>query len=257
MREKTMKIEEVGAMRRLLRWWSRGGGNGVAVLGVCGLMAAALLKTAGCEWEDPELAENHAPVINHVLVDGVVVATPRVYEGQKVVLKAVVWDPNGDEMRSEGFNWESSGGELENTQGSSVVWQAPDVTWEVPPQQVLVDVQVTVADGRGGEDVKGITLEVEPPCDPNNAAPVVVDMTATPESISLGDSSTITVQAEDADGDTLSYEWIVPFGRYEGKGAQVSWVTTETCCRDWYPVQVFVSDGCDTAWAKVDVEVIP
>jgi hypothetical protein len=211
----------------------------------------------GCGWDEPELAENSPPVINAILVDGQEVDEPAVREGQKVVFKAVVWDPNGDGIRSEGFAWSANLGELDGTSGSSVVWEAPSVVWESPPQQVTVEVDLTVADGRGGEDSTTVTVHVIPPCDPSNQPPVVTDVTASPNSVNLGESVKVTALAEDPEGGGLTYEWIVPFGYYEGSGSQIEWFTTDTCCRDFYPVQVFVNDGCDTTWSKVDVEVIP
>jgi len=91
----------------------------------------------------------------------------------------------------------------------------------------------------------------------DNQAPVIRSVTADPTSIPLGASTVITVDATDPEGSQLQYEWTVPFGYVEGSGAQVTWVTTEVCCREKYPVQVVVSDGCAGTWAKTDVEVIP
>lgn len=221
------------------------------------LFFLATLLFLSCGWNEPELAENSPPVINDVLVDGDSIEAPTIREEQQVVLMAVVWDPNGDTLVPEGFKWEADEGTFESEGGSTAVWRAPTVSWEVPPQEVLIDIKVTVSDGRGGEDEKTITITVAPPCSPDNLPPVITEMTAEPDSIGLGDSSTINVEAEDPEGDTLTYEWIIPFGTYEGQRSEITWLATETCCRDWYPIQVFVSDGCKTSWAKVEVEVIP
>lgn len=212
---------------------------------------------AACSWEDPDLADNLPPVINNILVDGRSVSSPRVREEQKVVFTAIAWDPNGDGLVPEGFVWNAEEGELDSTTGSSVLWTAPSVEWETPLQEVLIDIQVRVADGRGGEDQKVITVKVEPPCDPSAPPPSIIDISARPESISLGETSTIRVNASDPGGAPLTYDWTVPFGTYEGEGAEIEWLANDTCCRDWYPVQVFVGNGCKTSWAKVEVEVIP
>ncbi len=211
----------------------------------------------GCTWDEPEPADNLPPVINDILVDGRRVPSPIVREEQIVVFTAIAWDPNGDNLVPEGFIWDASDGVFESTTGSSVLWTAPSVSWETPPQEVFIDIHLKVADGRGGEDEKLIAVKVEPPCDPSAPPPSISGVSAEPESIGLGDTTTITVAASDPGGSPLTYDWIVPFGTYEGDGSKIVWLANDTCCRDWYPVQVFVSNGCKTSWAKVEVEVIP
>ncbi len=228
----------------VIRWWFA-----PAVL-------AMFFAASSCGWDKLEPAPNQGPVINAVLLDGEEVSEPVVREGQSVLLQVDVWDPNGDEFGTEHIQWSVTDGELEAESGSSVVWTAPYVAWENPPQDVRVTVTVEVTDGTETE-TKSIELRVSPPCSDSNRPPVIKSITADPDSIALGETTDITADVEDPDGDPLTYEWTVPFGYFDGSGPKITWTTTETCCRDWYTVQLVVSDGCKSVWGSTKVEVIP
>ena len=213
------------------------------------------LTLASCQWSDLTPAPNQDPVINKILMDGKAVDAPQVRQGQQVVFQLDLWDPNGDTIKSEAVQWTVDQGSLESDIGSSVVWSAP--SGMINPNESVAHVAVTVDDGQGGSDQASLDVEVLPACRDDNQPPVVRSVTADPTSIPLGASTVVTADAVDPEGDALSYQWTVPFGYVEGSGPQVTWVTTEVCCREKYPVQVVVSDGCARTWAKTDVEVIP
>ncbi len=221
-------------------------------------VAALVLGMAlpACTWNALEPAPNQGPVIHGVLLDGEEMQAPVVQEGQSVLLQVDVWDPNGDEFSADQIEWSVSDGELESESGSSVVWTAPYVNWQTPPQDVRVTVTVHVTDGQE-TDTKTMEIKVSPPCSDANQPPVIRSITANPDSIALGDTTEITADVEDPDGDPLTFEWTVPFGYFDGSGPTITWTTTETCCRDWYTVQLVVSDGCKSVWGSTKVEVIP
>ncbi|OGS23393.1 MAG: hypothetical protein A2297_05070 [Elusimicrobia bacterium RIFOXYB2_FULL_48_7] len=75
---------------------------------------------------------------------------------------------------------------------------------------------------------------------PNNN-PVITAMNASPSTVYMGGSSTITLDADDQDGDNLHYSWSSAMGSISGSGSRVSWIAPgET---GTYTISVSVSDG--------------
>ena len=70
-----------------------------------------------------------------------------------------------------------------------------------------------------------------------------------------GDTVALTAVVTDPEGDPLSYEWTATIGRIEGDGANVDWVDGETCCPDFYVIELEVSDGCKVSWDYIEVWV--
>ncbi len=62
----------------------------------------------------------------------------------------------------------------------------------------LVALALTIWFGCGKDDA---------PTDPQNNPPVITSMTADPDTFYMGSSTTITVIANDPDGDALNYNW--------------------------------------------------
>ncbi len=88
-----------------------------------------------------------------------------------------------------------------------------------------------------------------------NQAPVINSLTANPTTVSTGGSSTITCNATDADGDTLTYTWSSTAGTVTGAGASVTWMAPSV--DGTYTVTVTVADGKGgTATDSVDISVI-
>jgi len=228
-------------------------------LGFAALLAVSAAASSSCMWGEPAPSANIPPVINDFTVGGEVVQRLRLREGEKPTITVVVWDGNGDQMVEENFTWEAALGSLVGV-GPSVRYEMPaGIVWENPPQELIDTVTVCVTDGQPGSEpvCKSLEIEILPPCPEINAEPIVHSITATPDDIDLGDTSTITIDAEDPEGEALSYEWTPPFGYMEGTGASVIWVSTDVCCLAWYDVQVVVSDGCTSTWTTVGVYVRP
>jgi hypothetical protein len=227
------------------------------------LTFAALLAVSGsllasC-WGDPTPAPNIAPVIHGFTVQGERVDSLYLREGARPSITVVISDANGDEMNEDSFTWQAELGTLDGF-GPSVRYVPPtNIVWENPPQEVIDTIRVTVTDGQPGSEPASATLEVEisPPCPAVNEEPIIHAITADPLEIDLGDTSVITVDAEDPEGAPLLYEWTPPFGYMEGAGSSVTWVSTDVCCDAWYSVEVVVSDGCTASWGFVEVHVTP
>ncbi len=91
-----------------------------------------------------------------------------------------------------------------------------------------------------------------------NQPPVISSLTAEPQSLPPGGSSTITVVASDPDGDPLSFSWSASGGSISGSGAQVTWTAPEVA--GTYTVTVTVSDGkggSDSASVSISVAGLP
>lgn len=88
-----------------------------------------------------------------------------------------------------------------------------------------------------------------------NANPIIKSLTADPPRGLVGRIVTLTVEAEDPDGDELSYAWFMTAGDVYGEGPVVSYVVTY-CCVGINSVTVTVKDGRGgTATKIIDVEV--
>ena len=113
--------------------------------------------------------------------------------------------------------------------------------------------QVTDPEGASASDLILVTNKADTP----NQAPVVsVAATATVES---GKSVSIVASASDADGDTLTYQWIVPTGvSATGQNSATVVVTGPTVTETTsYLLSVLVSDGALDANASTTLTVTP
>ncbi len=228
-------------------------------LGFAALLWVAVFGASSCMWSDPESSPNIVPVINSFTIEGEAVESLRLREGDRPSITVVAWDGNGDEMGEDSFTWEAELGTIDGF-GPSIRYEPPaNIVWENPPQELIDTITVTITDGQPGSEPVSETLEVEiaPPCEASNQAPIIHSVEASPLSIDLGDRTTVTVDAEDPEGEALTYEWTPAFGYMEGTGPVADWVTTDVCCLAWYSVEVVVSDGCATSWSYVEVEVKP
>lgn len=75
-----------------------------------------------------------------------------------------------------------------------------------------------------------------------NHPPVIKKLTAKPSHIRVGTSSKVAVDAEDLDGDVLTYSWEASLGYILGSGGQVRY-TAAACCVGENQITVKVEDG--------------
>jgi len=89
-----------------------------------------------------------------------------------------------------------------------------------------------------------------------NHPPTITGLVTDDEWLTPTDKCHIECNAEDADDDSLSYEWSASGGHISGAGSSVTWIAPDR--EDNYDVVVIVSDGCggeDTASLTVVVEL--
>lgn len=162
---------------------------------------------------------NHRPAITSLE------APARVLPSGNCQIICNALDRDGDELS---YNWSASGGNITGT-GASVNWTAPH-------SADSYNITVMVTDGRGGEVMKQVTIEVR-----NNRPPTITSLVADAAWTTPSGSIQVTCTAFDADSDELRYEWSTTGGDITGTGMVVSWIAPKEV--DIYDITVVVTDG--------------
>jgi hypothetical protein len=162
---------------------------------------------------------NHRPAITSLK------APERVIPSGICQIVCTALDRDGDELS---YNWSTSGGNISGT-GASVNWTAP-------LSVSSYNVTVTVTDGRGGEVMKQVTIEVR-----TNRPPTITSLVADAEWTLPSASIQVTCTVSDPDGDALSCEWTATGGDIHGTGAVASWNAPQEV--GIYHVTAVVRDG--------------
>jgi Galactose oxidase, central domain/Kelch motif/PKD domain len=148
----------------------------------------------------PPPFENEAPIIGSLVASSVSVAA-----GGTISLESTAHDPNPGDSLS--YAWSSAEGAFSPAGESATVWTAPasdgihGLTLTVTDSAGLsssATLQVTVQGGGRGEVRPSISF---------NTWPAVSSVTATPSPLAVGQTTSVSASAWDADADTLSYAW--------------------------------------------------
>jgi len=183
---------------------------------IVGIVAAAVLLAI---LFDTMLA-NHRPAITSLK------APERVIPSGSCQIVCTALDRDGDELS---YNWSTSGGNISGT-GASVNWTAPDSVGS------SYNVTVWVTDGRGGEVMKQVTIEVR-----DNWPPQINSLVADADWTLPSGSIQVTCNASDPNGDALSCAWTASGGDIHGTGAVASWNAPQEV--GIYHVTAVVRDG--------------
>ncbi len=148
--------------------------------------------------------------------------------------------PDGYELS---YEWSATGGQIHG-EGATATWTAPDEEGEFR-------IEVTVADGRDGEDTHGIIVTVK-----DNQPPVISSLTADAEWTYPAGIIEVECQAYDPDDDDLSYEWSASEGDIHGTGTAINWTAPEEFGA--YHITVAVDDGYGGSVTEtLSVKVMP
>ncbi len=94
---------------------------------------------------------------------------------------------------------------------------------------------------------------VEPPDAPDSAAgnqnPRIITLIASPDRMRVGQSSNVTVVADDPDGQPLTYRWVASTGDIIGEGESIRY-TASYCCAGPNFIQVTVADNAGGSMTK-------
>jgi len=100
-----------------------------------------------------------------------------------------------------------------------------------------------------------LAVTMSPACALFNHPPEITSLTPSATSVARGGSCTITCDANDPDGDTLTFEWTATGGAISGTGGTVTWTAPTT--EGSYTISVTVSDGKGgTVSDSVSIQVI-
>ena len=157
-------------------------------------------------------------------------------------IECIATDYDGDELS---YEWSASKGDI-NGDGAAVNWSAPE-------SEGIYNIMVEVTDGNGGEVTDSITITVRA-----NNPPTITSIIADKDWVTPLGSCHIRCNAEDPDGDELSYEWSADGGDISGTSLNITWTVPEAV--GIYTITVVVTDGYggeDTRLLTVSVSPNP
>ncbi|KFE65315.1 High-affinity leucine-specific transport system, periplasmic binding protein LivK [Hyalangium minutum] len=144
---------------------------------------------------------NEAPII-----DSLVASSTSVQAGASVSLTTTVHDPNAGDTLA--LAWTATGGTFSAPTAATTTWTAPaslgvqTLTFTVTDSQrvaVSVSLAVNVVPGTStGSAAINVSF---------NLWPVISQVSASPSRLDAGQSTTVSAQISDADGDALTYQW--------------------------------------------------
>ncbi len=169
--------------------------------------------------QEPE-SLNSEPVIT-----GVSVSSTRILPSDTCEVTCEATDDDGDALS---YSWDAAKGEVVGT-GKTIEWAAPE-------SEGLYRLSVTVDDGKGGTAEYSTSLGVK-----SNREPQIEELSAAADIVAPGDSTHLSCQASDADGDQITYGWSATEGEVFGEGSAVIWLAPEQ--PGAYSVEVSVRDS--------------
>jgi hypothetical protein len=137
-------------------------------------------------------------VYNHFPLLTLTATSASALPGESLVLTASVYEGDGDPVT---YAWSATKGTLSATDQSSVTWQAPN-------EVTAATVTCTVADGRGGSDVKSLLYLV------NSNLPPTLTLSASEYTAIHGVRVSAVCTAADPNNDILSYSWTSDSGSF-------------------------------------------
>lgn len=178
------------------------------------ILVTIVFLVAGCA------PANHQPAITSLKAE-----PEAVYPSGSCEIECVASDEDGDELS---YEWLAGKGHIDGD-GAIVVWSAPE-------SEGIYNIMVKVTDGNDGEASNSITISVR-----DNRAPAITSVMADADWVKPSNNCQLNCEAEDPDGDELSYEWSADRGDISGTGSVVTWAAPDAV--GLYNITVVVIDG--------------
>ncbi len=179
------------------------------------LVAAIMLLVPSCK-----MIGNHPPIITSFKAE-----LETLHPLGSCRVECVASDEDGDELR---YEWLAKKGDISGD-GSAVTWTAPD-------SEGIYNIVVKVTDGKGGEVSDSVTIIVR-----INRPPTITSLISDVDWVTTLSSCQVECDAEDPEGDELSYEWSASGGDISGTGPVVTWTAPDA--EGLYNITVAVTDG--------------
>ena len=175
----------------------------------------------------PTTATGTQPVVPNQAPEvlSITAATDRIEPFSICELECDAVDSDGDPLT---YVWSVSAGEIYG--------DGPRIEWGSPVAEGLYRVSVTVNDGRGGSAEYSLPLRVK-----TNAAPRFSGMVADAEWLIAGESTRVSCNVADADGDDITLAWSATGGTLTGQGNAVIWQAPDVDGVYW--IAVVARDG--------------
>ena len=165
-------------------------------------------------------AANHPPIITSLQAE-----PEAVLLSASCQIECIASDKDGDQLS---YEWLASKGDIEG-EGATVTWNAPD-------SEGIYNLVVKVTDGNGGEAIDYVSITVR-----GNNPPTITSLIANVDWVTPLGNCQVKCDAEDPDGDELSYEWSANGGNISGTGSVVTWTAPDAM--GLYNIKVVVTDG--------------
>ncbi|WP_141332805.1 kelch motif-containing protein [Myxococcus sp. AB025B] len=186
--------------------------------------------------------ENTVPCI-----DSLIASASVVMPGGSIVLRATAHDKDTQDTIS--YAWSATGGSFTTTGTATTTWTAPQAAGEFAltltvtdsrgaATSLRIDVRTLSTDGGAGMGSANVTVSF-------NMAPTVRGITVTRSPVPVGQGTTVTVDAVDADGDALSYQW--------STSCAGAWTQATSAAATFTPSAVPAGDPCGNCALNVTV----
>ncbi len=97
----------------------------------------------------------------------------------------------------------------------------------------------------------------QPPASTPNNAPAIMSLTANPAYVQVGRNADVVAEAQDADGDPLTYDWRAELGAIFGDGNRVVYASGG-CCVGMDTIHLTVRDNRGgSASTTTQIQVLP
>ena len=203
------------------------------------MVGIAVLLVNSCDLNDNQQESDNRPPRIIALTSTNHIAYTGGASGSMLICTAS--DPDGDSLT---YTWTATGGEF------SEYWTDHAVLWLAPDQVGDAVITVHVSDGEAVVS-ESDTIYVSDYIH----YPDIYLLEADPDTVQINGTSTLTVEAYDYDGDSLTYRWRAFAGTLTTDVGKTT-IWTAPASTGYHPVGVYVSDGTHESSRVLNIYVV-